>query len=137
VETEKERGREWVKGWIREKLGVECVVKEVRRSGPVYVVKIEGEEGKKEIMRNKYKLKGGKEYIENDLTFEERKIQEKMNRWAKDKRTGGAEVKVGRGKIKMGGRWIAWEEIERKERGREEGGSGEKESREGREQHFA
>jgi len=100
-------------------------VREVRRSGPVIVARIEGEEGKKEIMRNKYK--GERIFIENDLTYEERKIQEKMGRWARDERVRGVEVKVGRGS-----RWISWEEIEREERGREEEGRGEKE-REGRE----
>jgi len=31
-------------------------------------------------MRNKYKLKGEKIYIENDLTYEKRKVQEKMSK---------------------------------------------------------
>jgi len=54
-------------------------VSEMRRSGPVIIVKIEGEEGKKEIMRNKFKLKDDRMYIENDLSIEERKIQEKID----------------------------------------------------------
>jgi len=71
-------------------------------------------------MGRKYKLKGEKMFIENDLSFEERKIQEKMNRWANGKRSIGIEVKVGRGRIKIRDRWITWEEIEREEREREE-----------------
>lgn len=31
-------------------------------------------------MKNKYKLKGGKIFIENDLSWEDRKIQEKINK---------------------------------------------------------
>jgi len=132
IEKEKDRGRDWIKELIKNKLGVECEVKEVRRSGPVIVARIEGEEGKKEIMRNKFKLKGERIFIENDLTYEERKVQERMGRWAREKRVGGVEVKVGRGRVKIGNRWITWEEIEREERGREEEGRGEKEG-EGRE----
>lgn len=42
-------------------------------------------------MRNKFKLKGEKIFIKNDLSWEERKIQDKINRWAKTerKRAGG------------------------------------------------
>jgi len=32
------------------------------------------------------------------------------------------KVKVGRGRLKIRSRWVTWEEIEREERGREEGG---------------
>lgn len=37
-------------------------------------------------MRNKFKLKGEKIFIKNDLSWEERKIQDKINRWAKTER---------------------------------------------------
>jgi len=106
---------------IKNKLGVECIVSEVRKSGPVIVARIEGEEGKREIMRNKFKLKGEKLFIENDLSYEERKMQEKLSRWAKEKKAGGTEVKVGRGRLRIGGKWITWEEIEREEREKREG----------------
>jgi len=104
-------------------------MRKVRRSGPVIVARIQREKGKKEIMKNKYKQKGERIFIENDLTYEERKVQEKMGRWAKEKRVGGVEVKIGRGRVKIGNRWITWEEIEREERGREEEG---RRGREGR-----
>lgn len=54
-------------------------------------VKLESEKIKKEVMRNKFKLKGEKIFIKNDLSWEERKIQDKINRWAKTerKRAGG------------------------------------------------
>lgn len=54
-------------------------------------VKLESEKVKKEVMRNKFKLKGEKIFIKNDLSWEERKIQDKINRWAKTerKRAGG------------------------------------------------
>jgi len=89
IEKEKGRGREWIKELIKNKLGVECEVSEVKRSRPVIVAKIEGEEKKREIMKNKFKLKGQRMFIENDLTYKKRKIQEKMGRWAREKRAGG------------------------------------------------
>jgi len=53
IEKDKERGREWIQDLIKSKLGVECEINEVRKSGPVIVAKIKGEEGKREIMKNK------------------------------------------------------------------------------------
>lgn len=54
-------------------------------------VKLESEKVKKEVMRNKFKLKGEKIFIKNDLSWEERKIQDKINKWTKTerKRAGG------------------------------------------------
>lgn len=43
-----------------------------RRSGNVVVAKIEGEDKKREVMKNKNRLKKGKVFIENDLTWEEK-----------------------------------------------------------------
>jgi len=63
-----------VKEVIRKKLGIECKVNEVRKSGPVIIVKLDSEERKKEIIKNKSKLKGDSLFIENDLNFEERKM---------------------------------------------------------------
>jgi len=67
---------------LRDKLGVTCEVNDVRKSGPVIVTRIEGKEGKKEVMRNKFKLKGDKMFIENDLSFDERKVQDVIARKA-------------------------------------------------------
>lgn len=41
------------------------------------IARLENKEVKKEVMRNKFILKGEKIFIENDLSWEERKIQEK------------------------------------------------------------
>lgn len=43
--------------FIKEKIGVECKILGCRRSGPVMIVKLESLEIKKEIIKNKYKLK--------------------------------------------------------------------------------
>jgi len=140
VTSEKKKRIEWVKGLIRNKIGVECEISDVKKCGPVIVVRIVGEEGKKKVMSNKYKLKGGNVFIENDLSYEERKVQEKMNRWAREKRAEGVEVKVGRGRLRLRGKWIGWEEIEREEREKREEElvrrGEERERKEGREEDY-
>ena len=49
-------------------------------SKPVVIVKVDNEEMKKEVMRNKNKLRGGKIFFENDLSFEEKKMQTRINK---------------------------------------------------------
>lgn len=104
---EGENGKEWVESFIKEKLGVQCKVTECRNSGFVIVAKIENEEKKKEVMRNKNKLKGDNIFIENDLSWEERRLQERINRWAREKRMKGVEVKIGLGRVRIAGIWRA------------------------------
>lgn len=82
-------------------MGVECKVEHSRLSGKVIIARLGKEEEKKEVMKNKNKLKGGNIFIENDLTWEERKLQEKISKWAKKERNKGGEVKIGLGKIRI------------------------------------
>lgn len=79
----------------------------------VIIVKLDRKETKREIMRNKNKLKGETIYIENDLTWEERKIQERISRWAKIQK--GKEVKIRMGRVKIDNAWRLWADIEREE----------------------
>jgi len=69
-----------MKELIKRKLGMDCRINEVRKSEPIIIVKMESEEGKKEIMKMKSKLKGDSLFIKNDLSFKERKVQEKLSR---------------------------------------------------------
>lgn len=46
----------------------------IRESGRILMVRVESKEDKRVIMNNKHKLKGGKVFIENDLSSEERKL---------------------------------------------------------------
>lgn len=72
----------------RKKVKVKCRTVGCRISGSVIVAKVkEEEEEQKNVMRNKSKLKSDKIFIENDLNWDERKIQERINRWAKEKRS--------------------------------------------------
>lgn len=82
--------------------------------------KIGKQREKKEIMINKSKLKGEKLFIEHDLSWGERKIQEKMNTWAKEQKGKGIEIKIGLGRIRIGGIWRVWAEIEKEEEVKEE-----------------
>lgn len=105
--------KEWVTNLFRNKLGIESKIEYCRWSGKVIIGKVSNREEKHEIMRRKYKLKGERIYIEHDLTWEKRKVQEKIFRWVKEKREKGEEVKVGVGKIQIKGMWKRWEVIEK------------------------
>lgn len=116
--TLKERERiekEDIEKWLKQKVDVECKVTNCRQSGTVTIAKIESEEKKREIMRKKYKLRGEKFYIENDLSWEERRTQEQITRWAKGQRAKGEEIKVGFGRIRIKGRWKSWAKIKQEE----------------------
>ncbi|XP_025995913.2 uncharacterized protein LOC113005092 [Solenopsis invicta] len=112
----------WTENFIGKKLDVNCKVVMCRLSGSVVIAKIDGEEKKKEIMIKKSKLKGGKIFIENDLTWEERRVQEKIHKWCREQREKGFEIKIGTGRVKIGDSWKRWEEIE--ENTRKEGDKG-------------
>lgn len=58
--------QKWMERLIIEKIGVECKIL-YSRSGPVYIAKL-GNMEKREVVKNKYKLKGNKIFIENDLS---------------------------------------------------------------------
>lgn len=77
LEGDKKGCEKWIEDLIKTKLGVDMKTERYRVSGTVIVVKLENEDKKKEIMSNKNKLKGERIFIENDLSWEERKIQEK------------------------------------------------------------
>lgn len=64
------------------KLGVEVKIDDIKkieaerkeREGMV-VVRVDSEEERKEILRNKWRLRGETVWIEEDITWEERKIR--------------------------------------------------------------
>lgn len=76
------------------------------------VIKLGNVETKKEIMRNKSKLKEEIIFIENDLNWEERKIQKKIYNWVRAQREKGIDLKIGLGKIRVKRVWRT--EIEKK-----------------------
>jgi len=96
---------------------------------------LESDEEEKEIMRNKHKLKGVRIFIENDLSWEERNIQVKINSWVKEQRRKELEVKVEIGRIRVKGLWKTWADVEKEklmgERKEDENRKGEEEGEEG------
>lgn len=50
-------------------------------------------------MPKKNKLKESKIYIENDLTWQERKKQERINEWAQQRKMKGEQIKIDIGKV--------------------------------------
>lgn len=102
----------WVENFISEKLAVSVVVTGARMSGNVVVARLNEAGEKAEIMKNKSKLRGSDVYIENDLSFEDRKIQEEIVRWVKKLKAEGADVKVGQGSVKVNGIWKKWRDFD-------------------------
>jgi len=92
--------KEKVQEFLKEKLEINCKIKNCRISGTVIIAKLRNEETKREIMSRKNKLKGGMIFIE---TWEERKIQERINKWAKELKNRRMHIKIGIGKMKING----------------------------------
>lgn len=61
-------------------------------------------------MENKEKLKGTKFYVDNDLTFKERRNREELWKIAKKHREQGKTVKIGYNKLIIDGEVCKWDE---------------------------
>lgn len=72
--------KKWVREFIKEKIEIEVEIVSCRKSGKVLVTKLKDWQMKRKVMKNKNKLKGDRIFIENDLTWQERKTQEKINK---------------------------------------------------------
>lgn len=127
----KENLNGWMKELFNDRLGVEVKIESVWKSGSVLVVKLGSVDDKRKIMMNKGKLVGSRIYIENDLSYEDRKRQEEIARWVKKRKEEGKLVKIGLGKIYVDRRWIRWEDKEAiRQYEKKEGKEGEKEKEE-------
>lgn len=128
-----EWSREALSNWIRKKLDVEIEIAEMWRVGEgkgKIVIKCKDEEGKEKVLRNKSKLGRERTYIENDLTFKERRMRERTINKARELRNQGLRVRIGMNKV-FGEKhdWI-WSTTEEKwfQKGKK-GGSGEEDVR--------
>lgn len=81
IMTKETIGIEGIQNFSRSRLGIEVKVLTCRKSGDVIVAKVENKEKKREIMINKNRLRKDKVFIENDLTWKERKLQENIRKW--------------------------------------------------------
>jgi len=107
VEKDWKKGREWVMEFIKENIGVEFKVVNCRESGTVVVIKLKNDETKKEVMRNKHKLKGGRVFIKR-FELGGKKNAREINRWAKIQREKRIKVKIGIGTASLKVRWRNW-----------------------------
>jgi len=126
-----EKGK--VEEFLKDRLGLEIKVKGCKVNGKVIVVNLNNSEDKKEIMKGKSKLKGGNIFIDNDLTWEERKTQERINKWVKEQRGKGKEVRSGLARVRIEGKWRRWEEIEEELGGKTKGQEIDEKDRENKE----
>lgn len=114
----KENLKNWVQKFLEEKIKTKVPVVNCRESGNEIIASLElNEEDKKEVMQNKNRLKGDRIFIENDLTYKERKIQERIYKWVKLERDKGEEVKIRIGKVRVKGVWRNWRETEKEMNG--------------------
>lgn len=86
VRKVKEGSKEEIKNICKE-IGVDIEIEEIRKiktgreeKGDMLIVKIRLEENKRKILENKRKLKGRSVWIEEDLTFKERKMRWNLRR---------------------------------------------------------
>lgn len=96
---------EEIKNIYRE-IGVDIEIEEIRKiktrreeKGDMLIVKVRSEENKRKILENKRKLKGGSIWIEEDLSFKERKMRWNLRRVAEEERRRGRTVRMGNGRI--------------------------------------
>lgn len=111
MRPDKEDLKVWVSEFVGFRLGLKVNVESAWKSGPVVVAKVSSED-KEEIMKRKSRLVGTAVYIENDLSLEDRRKQEEINKWVKKKKGEGWMVKQGQGKVCFKGTWIRWENRE-------------------------
>lgn len=84
--------KEEVKKFLAEKVDFHGEVETAWVSGGVTIAKL-GRVEKIEVMKRKCKLVGTRIFIENDLSYDDRKKQEEINRWVKEKKRKGYENK--------------------------------------------
>lgn len=109
-----------VEDYLERKLEVKVKLKEAWTSGRVVIAKLGSDEDKRAVMENKSKLKETNVYIDNDLSREDRARQSDINRWAKERREKGEQVKIRIGKMYCDGRWKDWETLKAEEEKKKE-----------------
>lgn len=116
VEIGKGEAREEVEKILKE-IGMKEGIGKIRRikigkgdEREIVVVELNSEEEKSRIMEGKRKLKGSKVWIEDDLTYEERRARWIMRRIAEEEEGKGSRVWRGYGKVRINEEWWRWDE---------------------------
>lgn len=82
------------------------------------VIEVGNEKEKREIMENKRKLRGREIWIEDDLTWKERRAKWMLMQVAIRKEAEGRKVWLKQGRIQIEGKWWVWDEEEERLRDR-------------------
>ena len=117
--------------------GVKIVGRREESKGEMVIVMLGSIEQKRRVLEKKMVLKGRRERIEEDWTWEERKRQWRLGRIAEEERRSGRRVRLGYGRVWIDGELWRWEDREEKlkdRRGRVWGGTEKKEGGQGEEQ---
>lgn len=99
---------EEVKRFFAEKINFRGEVEAAWNSGGVTIARL-GREEKIEVMKRKSKLAGTNIFIENDLSYDDRKKQEEIGLWIRERRELGWKLKIGQGRFMFEGKWFRWE----------------------------
>lgn len=99
---------------LKDKIEVDIKVKSVqiinKGSKPLAVAHLDNWEDKIKIMRNKNRLRQTEIYIENDMTAEEREVQAKIRKLAKEERDKGKKTIVKYRKVIIDGVTLIWDQ---------------------------
>lgn len=114
-----------IKTFLKNKLDVEVMPMDAfemgkDRNNKTMVVKLNNWEDKMKVMKNKSKLRGGKVYIDSDLTKKELHIQKTIRELAKKEIESGNRVRVGYQKITINNKTYEWRAIEQNLEGQSE-----------------
>ncbi|XP_066596584.1 cilia- and flagella-associated protein 251-like [Prorops nasuta] len=98
-------------------IGIREGVKGIKRVGGIgkggrkgVIVEMKDWEVKKEVMKGKGRLRGRKERIEEDMTWEERRVMERIRRIAEGERRKGRRAYMGYMKVWIEGEEWGWRE---------------------------
>lgn len=77
-------------------------------------VRMEKWKDKEKVMQNKSKLGNEQIYIHHDRSKDKRIVQRKIIELAREEKKQGKEVKVKFWKISINGKWLRWDDKEKK-----------------------
>ncbi|XP_031779776.1 meiosis-specific nuclear structural protein 1-like [Nasonia vitripennis] len=115
IDENKEPVNATVVKFLKDKLNVEIIIgsHNIRVKAKVIVIRLRNANDKETIMQNKNKLAETKLFIDHYRSYEERKRQEEISAWVREKKEKGLQLKTGFGKILYKDTWVRWEDKER------------------------
>lgn len=106
----------WGVEQVLKEIGAVVRLQEVRKvksareeGGDVVVIKLGNEEERKEVLRKKRGLIGRRIWIEEDLSWEERRVRWRLREIAKEEEEKGRKAWVTQERIRIDGEWWWWD----------------------------